>query len=102
MGDVQVGADATILAHSVLMPGSRVGKGETWGGVPARPISRKEMEHFKKEIGIRVVNGANSLQIVSLLNRNFLILVAISYLLAIPVAYLALNRCCKTLHIKLN
>jgi acetyltransferase-like isoleucine patch superfamily enzyme len=52
MGDVHVGADATILAHSVLMPGSRVGEGETWGGVPARRISREEMELFKKEIGI--------------------------------------------------
>jgi acetyltransferase-like isoleucine patch superfamily enzyme len=51
MGDVQIGADATILAHSVLMPGSRVGKGETWGGVPARPISREKMEALKKEIG---------------------------------------------------
>jgi len=52
MGDVHVEADATILAHSVLMPGSRVGEGETWGGVPARRISREEMELFKKEIGI--------------------------------------------------
>lgn len=51
MGDVHVGADATILAHSVIMPGSRVGEGETWGGVPARRIDRQEMEHFKKEIG---------------------------------------------------
>jgi len=50
MGDVHVGADATILAHSVLMPGSRVGEGETWGGVPARRISREEIERFKKEI----------------------------------------------------
>jgi acetyltransferase-like isoleucine patch superfamily enzyme len=51
MGDVHVGADATILAHSVLMPGSRVGEGETWGGVPARRISKEEMALFKKEIG---------------------------------------------------
>ena len=50
MGDVHVGADATILAHSVLMPGSRVGEGETWGGVPARLISKEEMELFKKEV----------------------------------------------------
>lgn len=50
MGDVHVGADATILAHSVLMPGSRVGEGETWGGVPARRISMGEMEKLKKEI----------------------------------------------------
>ena len=47
MGDVIVGAGATILAHSVLLPGSRVGDGETWGGVPARPISREEMDRFK-------------------------------------------------------
>ncbi|MBI3802131.1 MAG: hypothetical protein HY282_00010 [Nitrospirae bacterium] len=50
MGDVSVGAGATILAHSVLLPGSRVGEGETWGGVPARRISREEMERIKKEI----------------------------------------------------
>jgi len=50
MGDVRVGAGATILAHSVLMPGSRVGPGETWGGVPARPISQAEMDRFKASI----------------------------------------------------
>jgi acetyltransferase-like isoleucine patch superfamily enzyme len=48
MGDVQIGPDATILAHSVLMPGSRVGNGEVWGGVPARRINREEMEVLKK------------------------------------------------------
>jgi acetyltransferase-like isoleucine patch superfamily enzyme len=47
MGDVIVGAGSTILAHSVLLPGSRVGDGETWGGVPARPISREEMDRLK-------------------------------------------------------
>jgi acetyltransferase-like isoleucine patch superfamily enzyme len=52
MGDVNVGADATVLAHSVLMPGSRVGEGETWGGIPARRISRKEMELIKESIKI--------------------------------------------------
>ncbi len=56
MGDVQVGSDATILAHSVLMPGSRVGNGETWGGVPARRIDKKEMERFKQEISIHRTN----------------------------------------------
>jgi serine acetyltransferase len=50
MGDVEIGADATILPHSVLLPGSRVGDGETWGGVPAHRISRDEMERFKQEI----------------------------------------------------
>jgi acetyltransferase-like isoleucine patch superfamily enzyme len=50
MGDVEIGANATILPHSVLLPGSRVGAGEIWGGVPARKISREEMEHFKHGI----------------------------------------------------
>lgn len=50
MGDVRIGRGATILAHSVVMPGSRVGAGETWGGVPAVPISREEMDRFKARI----------------------------------------------------
>jgi hypothetical protein len=33
-----------------------VGAGETWGGVPARRISREEMERFKEGIrGARTV-----------------------------------------------
>ena len=56
MGDVQVGEGATVLPHSVLLPGSRVGPGETWGGVPARRIPREEMERFKDGIrGARTV-----------------------------------------------
>ncbi|HJW72719.1 MAG TPA: hypothetical protein VJ486_07650 [Geothrix sp.] len=50
MGDVVIGDDATILPESVLLPGSRVGPGETWGGVPARRIEREEMEKIKAEI----------------------------------------------------
>ena len=53
MGDVEVGAGATVLPHSVLLPGSRVGAGETWGGVPARLITREEMDLYKE--GIRGV-----------------------------------------------
>ena len=53
MGDVEVGDGATVLPNSVLLPGSRVGAGETWGGVPARRITREEMEAFKE--GIRGV-----------------------------------------------
>ena len=47
MGDVVIGDDAVILPHSVLLPGSRVGAGETWGGVPARPVPKEEMEKLK-------------------------------------------------------
>ena len=50
MGDVEVGDGATVLPNSVLLPGSRVGAGETWGGVPARRITREEMEAFKEGI----------------------------------------------------
>ena len=50
MGDVHVGEGATVLPHSVLLPGSRVGAHETWGGVPARLISHEEMEHLKEGI----------------------------------------------------
>ncbi len=47
MGDVAIGADAILLPHSVLLPGSIVGAGETWGGVPARPILEAEMQQLK-------------------------------------------------------
>ncbi|WP_306589899.1 hypothetical protein [Geothrix sp. 21YS21S-4] len=50
MGDVVIGDDATILPESVVLPGSRVGAGETWGGVPARRIQREEMDRIKAEI----------------------------------------------------
>lgn len=47
MGDVIIGDDAVLLPCSVLLPGSRVGAGETWGGVPARPMAREEMDRLK-------------------------------------------------------
>lgn len=50
MGDVVIADDAMVLPHSVLLPGSRVGAGETWGGVPARPISDAAFEHLKHRI----------------------------------------------------
>jgi acetyltransferase-like isoleucine patch superfamily enzyme len=48
MGDVRIGPDATILPHSVLLPGSRVGAGETWGGVPARLLSDATLARYKR------------------------------------------------------
>lgn len=47
MGDVVVGEGAVVLAHAVLLPGSRVGPGETWGGAPARPLSARTLERLK-------------------------------------------------------
>jgi acetyltransferase-like isoleucine patch superfamily enzyme len=50
MGDVEVGPRATVLPHSVLLPGSRVGADETWGGVPAQPITPEAMDRLKETI----------------------------------------------------
>ena len=50
MGDVMIEEGATILPHSVLLPGSRVPAGATWGGVPARPIPKEEMADIKARI----------------------------------------------------
>ncbi|MBS1604072.1 MAG: ABC transporter permease, partial [Bacteroidetes bacterium] len=45
-----------------------------------------------KEIGIRKVLGASTLEIVRLLSAGFLKLVAISVLIASPVSFLVMNR----------
>jgi len=50
MGDVVMGDDSVLLAHSVLMPGTRVPPGERWGGVPARPIADAEWNDYKKNV----------------------------------------------------
>ena len=45
-----------------------------------------------KEIGVRKVLGASVLGIVSLFSREFLQLVGLAYLLAVPVVYLVMQR----------
>lgn len=45
----------------------------------------------RKEIGVRKVLGASVPHIVALLSRRFATLVAVAFLLAVPVAYVALN-----------
>jgi len=55
LGDVTIGDGAVILAESVVLPGSRVGAGETWGGVPAKPIGRSEMDAIR--IDVRGLGG---------------------------------------------
>lgn len=47
MGDVVIGEGATILPHAAVLPGTRVGAGERWGGAPARRILREEWEAMK-------------------------------------------------------
>ena len=45
-----------------------------------------------KEIGIRKVNGANISEVMTLLNSDFIKWVTISFVIATPVAYYALNK----------
>ncbi|NOY50166.1 MAG: FtsX-like permease family protein [Chlorobi bacterium] len=45
-----------------------------------------------KEIGIRKVNGATVLQIVGMLNRDFLKWVVIAFVIACPLAYYAMHK----------
>ena len=52
MGDVVVGPGALILPHAVLIPGSRVGAQEIWGGAPAHRLDPAEFERLKKDIRI--------------------------------------------------
>ena len=49
-----------------------------------------------KEIGIRKVNGASVLEIVKMLNREFLKWVAVAFVIAIPIAYYAMYRWLET------
>lgn len=46
----------------------------------------------KKEIGIRKVSGASVSQILILLNNDFLKLVAIAFIIAMPVAWYVMNK----------
>ncbi len=49
-------------------------------------------EQRTKEIGIRKVLGANVLNIVGLLSKNFVLLVVLSSLIAFPIAWYAMNN----------
>lgn len=45
-----------------------------------------------KEIGVRKVNGAKSLEIIEMLNKEFAKWVSIAFVIACPVAWYAMNR----------
>ncbi len=49
-------------------------------------------EARRKEIGIRKVHGAGVINIMSLLNKDFIELVLVSFVLACPIAWLAVNK----------
>ena len=43
MGGCEIGANAKLLPHSVLLPKTKVPAGETWGGVPAQKIDIRQI-----------------------------------------------------------
>jgi len=55
-------------------------------------LSSFTTERRTKEIGIRRVNGAKSIEIFTLLSREYIFWVLISAIIAIPVAYLAMHK----------
>lgn len=50
------------------------------------------IERKRKEIGIRKVNGSNTIQILAMLNKDFIRWVFISIILASPVAWFIMSR----------
>jgi putative ABC transport system permease protein len=55
-------------------------------------LSAYAAERRKKEIGIRKILGANTAGIVTLLSREFLLLVIVASLIAFPLAWYAMHR----------
>ena len=49
------------------------------------------MEQRAKEIGIRKVLGASLTQIITLVNKDFIRLIGLSFLIAIPIGWYAMN-----------
>jgi acetyltransferase-like isoleucine patch superfamily enzyme len=43
MGGVTIGDRAKVLAGSFVLPKTVIPAGETWGGIPARPVTRQEL-----------------------------------------------------------
>lgn len=49
-------------------------------------------ERRYKEIGLRKVLGANAMQLILMINRNFIGMLSISLVIAAPIAFLLMNR----------
>jgi hypothetical protein len=55
-------------------------------------LSMFVIERRRKEIGIRKVNGAKILEVMILLNKDFIRWVIIAFVIAIPIAWYAMHR----------
>ncbi len=65
-------------------------------GLGAFGLATLTVARRTKEIGIRKVLGASQAQILSLLSREFVLYIALSSLIAFPIAYYAINQWLQT------
>ena len=59
-------------------------------------------EKRKKEIGIRKVNGATIMQVLTLLNKDFIRWVALAYIIAVPISWYVMHRWLENFAYKTN
>ena len=55
-------------------------------------LSRSSINNRIKEIGIRKVNGASSQEVLALLNKDYVKLILLSFLIAVPLAWYAMHK----------
>ncbi|MEC7264226.1 MAG: FtsX-like permease family protein, partial [Bacteroidota bacterium] len=55
-------------------------------------LSRSSINNRIKEIGIRKVNGASSREVLALLNKDYVKLILLSFLIAVPLAWYAMHK----------
>jgi ABC-type antimicrobial peptide transport system permease subunit len=65
-------------------------------------LSSFMIERRTKEIGIRKVNGAKSIEIFSLLSKEYIIWVLISIIIASPIAWYAMNKWLQNFAYRIN
>ena len=59
-------------------------------------------ERRTKEIGIRKINGAKSIEIFFLLSKEYIIWVMISIIIACPIAWYAMNKWLQNFAYRIN
>ena len=55
-------------------------------------LSSFMIEQRTKEIGVRKVNGAKSIEVTATLNKDFLVWITVAFVIATPIAYYAMNK----------
>ena len=51
-----------------------------------------DSEYRRKEIGIRKVHGASTLEIITMFNKSYLTILLICFVIAVPIAWIAVSR----------